>query len=257
VTLVRRLLGLEDAISVDVVDPVRRDRGWEFSPEKPGCTPESVYGFDKLYEVYRWADPTYTGRVTVPILFDTATNTVVNGESAEIARTLATAFGPRRGRDLYPEGSRSAVDDAIEAIHGSINTAVYRAGFADSQAEYDAAVTGLFDALAEWDGILADRRYAAGDRLTLADLFLFPTLYRFDAVYHTHFNCNVKRLVDFDHLPGYARDVFQTPGVAATCNMDHVTAHYYRSHDDIHPTGLVPAGPDTDWTAPHDRASLG
>ena len=188
--LVRRLLGLEAAIGVDVVDPVRRDRGWEFTPEKEGCTPESLYGFEELYEVFRWADPTYTGRVTVPILYDTATDAIVNEESADIARMLATAFAPfrTRDRDLYPSGWRDAVDDAIADVHDSINTAVYRAGFADSQSDYEAAVGELFDAMERWDRVLASRRYVLGDRLTLADVFLFPTLYRFDAVYHTHFN---------------------------------------------------------------------
>jgi putative glutathione S-transferase len=250
--LVRRLLGLEDVVSVDVVDPVRRDRGWEFTPGKAGCTEESLYGFEKLYEVYRWADPTYTGRVTVPVLYDTATNAVVNEESADIARMLATAFDEYRTRDcdLYPEALRPDVDDAIADIHASINTGVYRAGFADSQADYEAAVRDLFDAMDRWDEVLGRRRYVLGDRLTLADAFLFPTLYRFDAVYHTHFKCNVRRLTDFENLWDYARDVYQTPGVAATCDMDHVKAHYYRSHEDINPTGFVPVGPELDWTAP-------
>ena len=258
VTLTRRLAGLEDALSIDVVDPVRRDRGWEFTPEKDGCTPESAYGFDTLYEVYRWADPTYTGRVTVPVLFDTETNTIVNEESADIARLLATEFEGlgTDGRDLYPAPYRERIDAAIADIHETVNTGVYRAGFADSQAEYEAAVADLFDALARWDDRLADQRYVVGDRLTLADVFLFPTLYRFDAVYHTHFKCNVRRLVDFDHLWNYARDIYQTPGVAPTCDMAHVKAHYYRSHDDIDPTGFVPVGPAIDWTAPHDRAAL-
>ncbi|AXG08694.1 glutathione S-transferase family protein [Haloplanus rubicundus] len=258
VALVRRLCGLEDAVSVDVVDPVRNDRGWEFTPAKDGCTPESTHGFDTLYEVFRWADPTYTGRVTVPILYDTATDAVVQEESADIARTLATAFDgyATTDRDLYPERLRDAIDAAIDDVHTSINTAVYRAGFADSQADYDDAVAELFDALERWDDRLADRRYAVGDRLTLADVFLFPTLYRFDAVYHTHFMCNRRRLVDYDHLWPYARDVYATPGVAATCDMDHVTAHYYRSHEDLHPTGIVPVGPDADWTASQNRAAL-
>jgi putative glutathione S-transferase len=258
VALVRRLCGLEDAIGVDVVDPVRHDRGWEFTPEADGCTSESNYGFDTLYEVFRWAEPTYTGRVTVPILYDTETKTIVNEESADIARMLVTAFDAHAttDRELYPPERRDDIDAAIDDIHDSINTAVYRAGFADTQAAYEDAVWDLFDALERWDGRLADRRYAVGDRLTLADVFLFPTLYRFDAVYHTHFNCNRRRLVDFDHLWPYARDVYATPGVAATCEMSHVTAHYYRSHADLNPTGVVPVGPDVDWTAPQNRAAL-
>jgi putative glutathione S-transferase len=253
--LVRRLLGLEETVSVDVVDPVRRDCGWEFTPEKDGCTPESTHGFRTLYEVFRWADPTYTGRVTVPVLYDRETDAIVNEESADIARMLATEFQEigGRDRDLYPKSKRTEIDTAIDNIHASVNTGVYRAGFADSQAAYESAVREVFDALERWDDNLSTRRYVVGDRLTLADVFLFPTLYRFDAVYHTHFNCNLRRLVDFDHLWDYARDVYQTPGVAETCEMSHVKAHYYRSHDDINPTGLVPVGPDLDWTAPVQR----
>ncbi|QLD84166.1 glutathione S-transferase C-terminal domain-containing protein [Natronomonas halophila] len=258
VALTRRLLGLEDAISVDIVAPVRHDQGWEFAPEKANCTPDSVHGHDTLYEVFQEADPEYTGRVTVPVLYDRQTDIIVHEESAEIARMLATEFGHLASTplNLYPESIRGRIDDAIEDIHTSINTGVYRAGFAESQAEYETAVRELFDALARWDETLATRRYVVGDRLTLADVFLFPTLYRFDAVYHTHFKCNVRRLVDFDHLWDYARDIYQTPGVSATCNMDHVKAHYYWSHDDINPTGFVPVGPELDWTVPHGRSDL-
>lgn len=256
--LTRRLLGLEDAVSVDVVDPVRHDQGWEFSPEKANCTSDSVHGHDTLYEVFQEADPNYTGRVTVPILYDRKTDSIVHEESVEIARMLATEFDHHASEplDLYPASMRERIDDAIEDIHASINTGVYRAGFADSQAAYETAVQELFDAMARWDETLSTRRYVVGDHLTLADVFLFPTLYRFDAVYHTHFKCNVRRLIDFDHLWDYARDIYQTPGVAETCNMDHVKAHYYRSHDDINPTGFVPVGPELDWSASHDRNEL-
>jgi putative glutathione S-transferase len=257
-TLVRALLGLEDTISVDIVDPVRRNSGWEFTPDKPGCTPESVYGFERLYELFRWVEPTYTGRVTVPVLYDKATKQIVNEESAAIARQLATEFEEFQtsDRDLYPVASRDAIDEAIEDIHSSLNAGVYRAGFADTQTEYETAVTEVFDAMGRWNETLATQRYVVGDQLTLADVFLFPTLYRFDAVYHTHFKCNQKRLVDFDHLWDYARDIYQTAGVADTCDMEHTKAHYYRSHDDINPTGFVPVGPAMDWTAPHTRAEL-
>lgn len=250
--LTRRLLGLDGAVSVDVVDPVRRDRGWEFTPEKADCTPDSVHGHDTLFEVFREADPDYTGRVTVPVLYDRERGTIVHEESAEIARMLATEFDhlATTDRELYPEPMRERINDAIEEIHATINTAVYRAGFADSQADYEAAVRTLFDALSRWDDHLGSSRYVVGDRLTLADVFFFPTLYRFDAVYHTHFNCSVRRLVDFDHLWDYARDLYRTPGVAETCNMNHVKSHYYRSHEEINPTGIVPVGPEQDWTAP-------
>ncbi|MFC6864266.1 glutathione S-transferase family protein [Halomicroarcula sp. GCM10025817] len=256
--LTRRLLGLEDAISVDVVDPVRHDQGWEFSPEKTNCTLDSVHGHDTLYGVYQEVAPDYTGRVTVPILYDRGTDTIVHEESAAIARMLATEFGDyaSKPRDLYPEFLREQIDDAIEDIHTSINSSVYRAGFADSQAAYETAVQELFDAMSRWDDTLSTRRYVVGDALTLADVFLFPTLYRFDAVYHTHFKCNVRRLPDFDHLWAYARDLYQTAGVPKTCNMNHVKAHYYRSHDDINPTGFVPVGPEQDWATPHERDEL-
>ncbi|QCC49342.1 glutathione S-transferase family protein [Halobellus limi] len=256
--LTLRLLGLEDTISVGVVDPVRRDQGWEFSPEKANCTTDSVHGHKTLYEVFQEADPDYTGRVTVPILYDREAETIVHEESAEIARMLATEFDHYTSEplDLYPSSMQDDIDEAIEDIHSSINTGVYRAGFADSQESYETAVQELFDGMERWDEILSTRRYVVGDQLTLADVFLFPTLYRFDAVYHTHFKCNIRRLIDFDHLWDYARDIYQTGGVPETCNMDHVKAHYYRSHDDINPTGFVPVGPELDWTEPHNRNEL-
>jgi putative glutathione S-transferase len=256
--LTLRLLGLEDIVSVDVVDPVRHDQGWEFSPEKANCTPDSVHGHDTLYEVFQEADPDYTGRVTVPVLYDRKTETIVHEESAEIARMFVTEFDHHASEllDLYPSSMQDDIDEAIEDIHSSINTAVYRAGFADSQESYETAVQELFNSMERWDEILSTRRYVVGDRLTLADVFLFPTLYRFDAVYYTHFKCNVHRLIDFDHLWDYAKDIYQTPSVSETCNMDHVKAHYYRSHDDINPTGFVPVGPEIDWTASHNRNEL-
>lgn len=257
--LVRRLLGLEDVISLDIVDPVRRNDGWEFTPSKQRCTPDSVNGFDYLREVYTAADPTYTGRVTVPVLYDTETATIVNNESADIGRMLAQAFesATTHDVDLYPESGREEIDAIIEDIHSDINLGVYEAGFADNQTEYERAVGDLFDALAQWDSVLENRRFLVGDEPTLADVFLFPTLYRFDAVYYTHFKCNVKRLVDFETLWSYARDIYQVPGVQETCVMEHVKDHYYRSHEEINPTGLVPIGPDDEWGASHDRARLG
>ncbi len=257
--LVRRLKGLEDVLSMDIVDPVRRDDGWEFTATKQICTPDSVNGFDYLRGVYTAADPTYTGRVTVPVLYDTETDTIVNNESADIARMLDRAFETQATRDvdLYPEQKQAEIDAIIGDIHSDINLGVYRAGFADSQTEYERAVSELFEALERWDDLLGSRRFLAGDELTLADVFLFPTLYRFDAVYHTHFKCTIRRLVDFDHLWPYARELYQLHGVRETCVMDHVKEHYYRSHEDINPTGFVPVGPDSDWSAPHDRDRLG
>lgn len=257
--LVRRLKGLETIISMDIVDPVRIDQGWEFSPEKDGCTPDTVNGFGYLREVYVQSDPAYTGRVTVPVLYDTETETIVNSESADIARTLNQAFDEyaTKAVDLYPEGYHDEIDTIIETVHTDINSGVYGAGFATSQAQYEQAVSNLFEALAHWNDILSERRFLAGDSLTLADVFLFPTLFRFDAVYHIHFKCNVKRLVDFTHLWAYARELYQLSAVAPTCSLEHVKEHYYRSHEDINPKGFVPVGPAADWTASHDRDRLG
>jgi putative glutathione S-transferase len=193
-----------------------------------------------------------------PVLYDTETDTIVNNESADIARMLDRAFQAQATHDvdLCPGPKREEIDAIIEDIHSQINLGVYKAGFADSQTEYERAVSNLFDALEQWDGVLENRRFLAGDKLTLADVFLFPTLYRFDAVYHTHFKCNVRRIVDFENFWAYARELYQLPGVQKTCVMDHVKAHYYRSHEEINPTGLVPAGPDVDWSASHDRDRL-
>lgn len=186
-------------------------------------------GFDYLREVYTQADPAYTGRVTVPVLYDTVTETVVNNESADIARILNEAFHADTTRDieLYPAQKQEEIDTIIEQIHEDINVGVYKAGFADTQDAYERAVRDLFGALEQWDSVLGDRRFLAGDEVTLADIFLFPTLYRFDAVYHTHFKCNIQRLVDFQNFWPYAREMF------------------------------VPVGPAADWSAPHDRARLG
>jgi len=258
-TLVTRaILGLDDAVSVDVVDPVRIDQGWEFAPGKDGCTPDSQFGADYLREVYTRADPDYTGRVTVPVLWDTERGTIVNNESAEIITMFATAFRDVAGRDvdLYPVDQREEIDAVIEDVYERINNGVYRAGFAGSQAAYDEAVAALFDAMAEYDEVLADRRYLLGESLTLADVCLFPTLFRFDSVYHTHFRCNRRRVVDYPNLWGFARELYRLPGVAATCRLDHCTTHYYRSHADLNPTGIVPVGPDLDFDAPHDRDRL-
>ncbi|QLG60726.1 glutathione S-transferase family protein [Halorarum salinum] len=253
--LVRTLLGLEDAITMDVVDPHRKNDGWEFTPGKDGCTPDTVGGNGYLREVYTAADPTYTGRVSVPVLWDAEADTVVNDESVEIMRTLADAFAPRRGPDLYPERRRDAIDEVIDAIHEPLNEGVYRAGFASTQEEYEAAAAEVFGALDRWESVLADRRFLLGD-LTLADLRLFPTLVRFDAVYHTHFKLNARRLVDHPNLWAYVRDIYQQPGVAETVNVAHIEEHYYRSHDGINPAGFVPVGPDLDFEAPHDRNEL-
>jgi putative glutathione S-transferase len=257
-TLVTRaLLGLDEHISVDVVDPWRGSDGWQFTPEKAGCTPDTVNGFAFLREAYVAADPNVTGRVTVPVLWDTEEGTIVNNESREVMRMLSTEFGAfDNGVDLYPEGYREAVDDLLDAIYEPVNNGVYRAGFAASQRAYDRAVDELFDALDRWDSVLADQRYLAGDRLTEADVAMFTTLVRFDEVYHTHFRCNRRHVAEYDHLWPYLRDLYQTPGVARTVNMAHVKEHYYTTHDSLNPKGIVPTGPNPDFEAPHERDEL-
>ena len=276
--LVRSLKGLEDAVSVDVVDPYRDEGGWQFTPEKDGCTPDTVNGSDYLREVYQQADPDATTRVSVPVLWDRQEETIVNNESAEILRMFDTAMDDLATRDvdLYPEGYRDEVDEIIDAIYEPINNGVYRAGFATNQEPYDDAVDDLFSALDHWDEVLADQRYLAGDRLTEADICMFTTLVRFDQVYHTHFMCNVRHVHEYDNLWPYLRDLYGTgvpdrkegtdrragskatreAGVAETVRMDHIKEHYYTTHPDVNPSGIVARGPDLDFEAPHDRDDL-
>jgi len=256
--LARSLLGLEDAISVDVVDPFRAEGGWQFTPAKDGCTEDSILGADYLRELYVAADPDVTCRVTVPVLWDTQEETIVNNESAEILRMFDTAFQDIGDRDvdLYPSGLQDEVDRIIDDIYDPINNGVYRAGFAGSQNAYDAAIDDLFSALEHWDEVLADQRYLAGDQLTEADVCMFTTLIRFDHVYHTHFKCNVRAIHEFDHLWPYLRDLYQTPGVARTVNMDHIKEHYYTTHPDVNPKRLIARGPNLDFDADHDRDEL-
>jgi putative glutathione S-transferase len=256
--LVRSLKGLEDAISVDYVDPFRGEDGWQFTPEKDGCTPDTVNGSDYLREVYQEADPEMTGRVTVPVLWDKKEETIVNNESEEILRMLDTEMDEYATRDvdLYPEGYREEVDRIIEEIYEPINNGVYRTGFAQSQSAYDAAIDDLFGALDHWDEVLADQRYLAGDRLTEADICMFTTLVRFDQVYHTHFMCNRRFIHQYDNLWPYLRDLYQTTGVADTVNMDHIKEHYYTTHPEVTPTRIIAAGPELDFEADHDRDEL-
>ncbi|WP_280537523.1 glutathione S-transferase family protein [Halopenitus sp. POP-27] len=257
--LARSILGLEDVIDVSVVDPWRGEDGWQFSPEKAGCTPDRVHDSDYLRELYVRADPDVTCRVTVPVLWDTDTDTIVNNESREVLRMLDTAFADLgNGRRLLPEDDEAIerVDEIITAIYEPINNGVYRAGFATSQSAYDAAIDELFDALDHWNEVLADRRFLAGDELTEADLCLFTTLIRFDHVYHTHFMCNVRAIHEYENLWPYLRDLYQLPGVAETVDLDHITEHYYTTHPDVTPTRIIARGPDLDFEAPHDRERL-
>lgn len=255
--IVRALRGLDQVISASVVDPFMGPDGWHFS-DGPGCDLDEVNGAGLLREVYLRADPKFTGRITVPILWDKQTGTIVNNESTEIIRMLNTAFGPglatKPDTDFWPEGLRDASDAMRDRIYDRFNNGVYRAGFALSQQAYDGAVVDVFAVLDELEAILAQQRYLCSDtRIVEADICAFTTLLRFDPVYVGHFKCNLRRVVDHPNLWGYLRDLYQTPGVAQTCRMDHIKQHYYRSHESVNPTGVVPLGPEIDLESPHGR----
>ncbi|TVQ97257.1 MAG: glutathione S-transferase family protein [Deltaproteobacteria bacterium] len=252
-TLIARVLkGLDDVISVTVVDPYMGDDGWTFQDDDP----DPIHGHTFLREVYTSADSAYTGRVTVPALWDRQEGTIVNNESREILRMLDHGFAglATRDLDLCPPDLHDEVERILDAIYEPINNGVYRAGFAETQQAYDEAVGEVFEALDQWDAHLADHRYLCGSRMTEADICLFTTLLRFDPVYVSHFKCNVRRIADYPHLSGYLRDIYQTPGVAATCSIAHIKEHYFRSHPFINPTRIVPVGPALDLDAPHGRA---
>ncbi len=243
--IVRALKRLEHAIGVSVVDHFMGDQGWRFNPEVPGATADAVLGTRYLREVYTSADPQFTGRVTVPVLWDTQQNTIVNNESREIVRMFDHRFAgiAKRDVDLAPPALRDEVERVIDAIYEPINNGVYKAGFARSQQAYEEAVTELFAALDHWEAVLDRQRFLAGERLTEADIFLFTTLIRFDLVYHTHFKCNRKRIVDYPNLWGFVREIYQLPGIAQTCDFEHIRRHYYASHETINPTRIVAVGP--------------
>jgi putative glutathione S-transferase len=250
----RRLKGLEDAISVSVVHWHMGAHGWELR-EAPGATGDRLYGSRYLHEIYTRAKPDYTGRVTVPVLWDRERETIVNNESSEIIRMLNSAFdgiGAKEG-DYYPAPLRPEIDRINTRVYDTVNNGVYKSGFATSQEAYEEAVTALFETLDELEARLAAQRYLAGERITEADWRLFTTLVRFDAVYVGHFKCNLKRLVDYPRLWAYARELYQHPGVAPTVNFFHIKHHYYESHRTVNPTGVVPLGPIVDWDEPHRR----
>lgn len=257
--LTRKLKGLEDVISYDVVDHFLDERGWTFAQSTEAATADTVNEKQTLRELYLMADASYVGSITVPVLWDKKTSTIVNNESSEIIRMLNAAFQEFARYpevDLLPEAYQSEIDALNEWIYPSINDGVYRSGFARSQEAYDTAVTALFEALERAEDILSTRRFLTGEQLTEADIRLFPTLVRFDPVYATHFKCNRKRIVDFPHLWGYTRDIYQMPGVAETVNMEHIRRHYYESHKSVNPCGIVPHGFLPDLTLPHQRAQL-
>jgi putative glutathione S-transferase len=250
--IVRALKGLEDAIPVSVVNPVMLEHGWTFDPA-PGVVPDPIFGARYLYEVYRHVRPTYSGRVSVPVLYDRRENTIVSNESSEVLRMLGSAFDALATRalpDLYPPEHRAEIDEVNARVYRTVNNGVYAAGFATAQGHYDRAVTALFETLDMLDARLAQSEWLVGGVMTEADIRLFTTLLRFDAVYHGHFKCNLRRLVDYRHLWPYARRIYQLPHVTATVNFTHIKEHYYRSHRTINPTGIVPKGPLVDWEAP-------
>ncbi|HEU5423312.1 MAG TPA: glutathione S-transferase family protein [Nitrolancea sp.] len=254
--IARRLLGLEDTVSLSVVDPVRDERGWAFSE---GFA-DPVNGFKFLAEAYHATDPDYVGRYTVPCLWDRASGRLVSNNFPDLTLDFETQFTDYHkpgAPDLYPEALRPQIDAMNEVIYQDVNNGVYRAGFATSQAAYDEAVTALFARLDWLEQRLAGQRYLVGDQLTEADIRLFPTLVRFDAVYYLHFKCNLRRLVDYPNLWAYARDLYQRPGFGDTVDFDHIKRHYYTTHPQINPTRIVPKGPIVDWDAPHERARLG
>ncbi len=250
----RKLKGLEGMISVSVVHWLMLENGWTFD-DGPGVIPDPIFGARYLYEIYARAEPRYTGRVTVPMLWDKATGTIVNNELSEIIRMFNSAFdgcGALPG-DYYPEDLRPEIDALNARIYDTVNNGVYKAGFATTQEAYNAAVTKLFETLDFLEERLATRRYLLGDRLTEADWRLFTTLVRFDPVYVGHFKCNLRRIVDYPNLFDYLRHLYQMPGIAETVNMFHIKHHYYQSHRTINPTGIVPLGPEIDLSAPSRR----
>lgn len=256
--IMRELKGLNDAISVSIVDPIMSDRGWLFS-DAPGTIPDSVNHAQYLQEIYIKADPKYTGRVTVPVLWDKQSSTIVNNESREIMRIFDVEFAQFATQkiDLYPRNLQQQIDETIDAIYLPINAGVYRAGFATSQAAYEEAVTELFDSLSLWENTLSKQRYLCGNQLTEADICLFVTLYRFDSVYYSHFKCNLWRIIDYPNLWNYLKDLYQRPEFKATCNLNHTKRGYYMSMTEINPNRIVPKGPIIDFDAQHNRDRFG
>lgn len=247
--LLRSLKGIEGIVGLSVVDPIISEQGWMFSARE-GCVPDSLYQADYLWQLYVRADPNYTGRVTVPILWDKQTETIVNNESRQIIQMFNSAFDADAAhpeRDYYPETQRSQIDEVMDAIYEPINNGVYRSGFAASQTAYRDAVRALFEALDHWEAALNHQRYLCGDAITSADWCLFTTLFRFDLAYHGLFKCNLKRLVDYPNLWAYCKDLYQQPGVAPWCRIDHVKQLYYAGLPELNPSRIVPEGPEIDY----------
>jgi putative glutathione S-transferase len=257
--IVRALKGLEDAVGISVVDPVRDELGWAFRDVDGATTGDPVNGFEYLAQAYRVTDPHYHGRVTVPVLWDTRTKRIVSNSDDDIMRMFETEFDALAAHpdvQLYPAQHRAEIERLNELIYETVNDGVYRAGFAATQAAYEPPARRVFETLDALDERLATQRFLCGAAPVETDWRLFVTLIRFDPVYYGHFKCNLRRIVDYPNLSGYLRDLYQTGGVAATVNFDHIKRHYYVTHDEINPTRIVPIGPLQDLTAPHGRERL-
>lgn len=251
--IARRLLGLEEVIGLTVLDPIRDERGWAFR-EVPGCSKDPVNGFRFLSEAYFRSDPRYSGRVTVPVLWDKMEGRIVNNSEDDLCRLFNDVFAPLgNGHDLFPSELETEHGPLSAWIYERVNNGVYRCGFATRQENYEKNFRRLFEALDTLELRLAKTRYLLGDRIVEADWRLFCTLVRFDAVYHGHFKCNRRRIVDYPHLQDYLLDLYHHPGIAETVNLDHIKRHYYITHHEINPTGIVPLGPDLDFNAAHGR----
>ena len=256
----RRLKGLEDVISVSVVHPDMLGEGWTFATDFPGATGDTLYGLPFLRDIYTKSDPSISGRVSVPVLWDKKQETIVSNESPEIIRMFNSAFDELTGNnsDFWPEGERDAIETVNARIYSTINNGVYKSGFATSQSAYDEAVTALFESFDWLDARLATNRYLMGNQITEADWRLVPTLFRFDLVYHLHFKCNRKRLIDYPNLWAYARELYQWrtddgKRIADIVHFDHIVRHYHYSHESINPHRIIPINPILDWDAPHGR----
>ncbi|MCL1629582.1 glutathione S-transferase family protein [Roseibaca sp. V10] len=254
----RALKGLSDLIDVSVVHPDMLNDGWSFATDFPGATGDTLFGSDHIRDIYIRADPKVSGRATVPILWDKAQGKIVSNESSEIIRMFNSAFNALTGNtdDYSPEALRPEIDAVNARVYDTLNNGVYKSGFATTQAAYEDAVYPLFDTLDWLEERLSHQRYVAGDRLTEADWRLFPTLARFDLVYHMHFKCNRARIVDYPALWAYTRDLYQHPGVAETVHFDHIVRHYHYSHDTINPYRIIPINPRPEFMAPHGRGTV-
>lgn len=255
--IVRTLKRLEDVIGITVVDPIRDERGWAFR-NGPGHSEDPVNGFQYLSEAYQATDPNFSARVTVPVLWDKKRGRIVSNSEVDIVRMLNRAFDAFTDSDLdlYPERLRPEIDQVNDLVYPNVNDGVYRAGFATTQKAYEHAVRSLFKALDQLEERLSKQRYLVGTQLTEADWRLFPTLIRFDVVYHGHFKCNIRRIIDYPNLYGYLRDLYQHDRISETVNFDHIKRHYYVTHTDINPTQVVPVGPEIDLSSPHGRDGL-